>query len=183
MANATADTNAIKVLSEKGFIVDVFLYDVSEEIDNLNEYLEDENKDVNILKFGNQSCKPGWNETSSKRQPDKKILAEKTAGDFRSNKAYNRLYSALSKLKGKIWTIFCINDLDILPKSIYEPVIQYMDGRSYKAFIGIERYGLAWAGYAARRQGVPLVYWSYELYTHDHPRFKDFQRIYSIKKG
>jgi glycosyltransferase involved in cell wall biosynthesis len=46
-----------------------------------------------------------------------------------------------------------------------------MRGLRYTSLVGVEKKGLIWAGLAAR--GIPLTYFSLELYDEEHPYFDD----------
>ena len=41
----------------------------------------------------------------------------------------------------------------------------------YSTFIGVEKFGLIWAGMLAEEFNIPYIYHSLELYTSDHPRW------------
>lgn len=174
--------NAVKELVRNGYDVDVFLYNVSEKFDNLEENISAELERVRILKLEKISNTP-----VSDAAP-----APKNEGDIETSlpkpvqspqvSLKNRLYTLKEKSVAAFRFTFCINDLNILPPSVYQQAAQFMKGHNYKALIGVERYGLAWAGAMARRRKISLVYWSYELYTTDHPRFKKLNEYQKSKR-
>lgn len=61
-----------------------------------------------------------------------------------------------------------------------------LSGGPHDLYIGIEKRGLVWAGRLAGRTGVPLVYYSLELYDEAHPSAPDeipgFRRLRALEK-
>src|SRR5262249_44886480 len=61
------------------------------------------------------------------------------------------------------------SDRGPIPKDVLGRTIGAMGSRQYKAFIGVEKGGLIWAGAIARRRPTALIYSNLELYTRNHP--------------
>jgi glycosyltransferase involved in cell wall biosynthesis len=57
----------------------------------------------------------------------------------------------------------------LFPSMVFRYALEQCRHHSYQAFIGVEKGGLMWAGRVASRTGTPLIYFSLELYTRDHP--------------
>lgn len=60
---------------------------------------------------------------------------------------------------------------DLMPSSILRETLRIMEGKEYKALIGIEKRGLVWAGQISQLLKIPYIYHSLELYTSYHPEF------------
>lgn len=57
----------------------------------------------------------------------------------------------------------------VIPANVIGQTANVLKAGQFHALIGIDKGGLAWAAEMHLRYGVPLIYWSLELYTRDHP--------------
>lgn len=177
--------NAIKEFVRYGYAVDIFIFNVSEELYSLEENIEPEIKNIRILKLNKipdegMEIVQGIKEVKNNEDPAGQVKRKSLPYLLK-----NYLYTWKENLLSSIKLAFCVNDLNILNPNIYNQAFLSMEGYSYKALIGIERYGLAWAGFVSRQLKIPLLYWSYELYTTDHPRFqndREFQRSKRVER-
>jgi glycosyltransferase involved in cell wall biosynthesis len=72
---------------------------------------------------------------------------------------------------GRIFTLLRFwlrSDKGLIPERVLKRTIAILRPYHYKAFIGVDKGGLAWAGAIANRLSAPLIYSSLELYTRDH---------------
>jgi hypothetical protein len=171
-------TNAIKVLVPQGYDVDIFIYEVSQDFDNLRDFDKNVLEHLSVIDFSQT------NNTISK-QPKvnlKRILKEKLHSYPRFYKLIINTNRTQKKLVGKINDFFYFNHLSILPQSLLDRTRKYMEGRTYKCLIGIERYGLIWAGIMAQKNKIPLVYWSLNLFTTSEFSWKDFPWLFKDPK-
>jgi len=78
----------------------------------------------------------------------------------RSHRYVKRFFTLLRFLVG--------SDKGLIPDQVLKRSVAILKGSQYRAFIGIDKGGLAWAGAMASRFARPLIYSNLELYTRDH---------------
>jgi glycosyltransferase involved in cell wall biosynthesis len=179
-------TNAIKVLAAKGYDVDIFLYRVSQQFEALTDRNGAASPGVRVLDLSKifENASPG------DQGLDKPVsLKQAIQTQLQTRGRFYRLWEIAREMRWKLTDrlefIFHVNDIRLLPPSLFDHTQGFMDGIPYKALIGMERHGLAWAGVMAEKNHIPLIYWCLELYTKDFPRFKDsidYQRLKRLER-
>jgi glycosyltransferase involved in cell wall biosynthesis len=146
---------SVLALAKAGFHVDVFQYCADSTIVG-QPLLEAEN--IAVHRFGDRESLA----THDKSFPER---------PKRRGHAQHFVLLLRRVIRGcyNLFFLLVYPEFGLLPKDIRERSLQIMRPHKYKAFIGVEKGGLLWAGQVAQRRQVPLIYFSLELYTRDHP--------------
>ena len=72
--------------------------------------------------------------------------------------------------------------LGLVPKKTVRRIVEFCREKSYVALIGVEKGGLSLAGAVSQQTGLPLVYYSLELYDWDNPWVKISHRMKRLKR-
>jgi len=151
--------NAIKVLLDRGYNVDVFISGVMQHVESLSNIMNVAGTNLRVFDLSEYDQKASQNINSNEKQPG--------------------LQDTLIK---KIRDYLHLNDLvSLFSPVLFEQTRALMGKVVYKCLIGVEEYGLIWAGKISQETKVPLVYWSLELYTNDYPLFQGSKR-FKIRK-
>lgn len=129
-------------LAETGYAVDIFQKDPNIKIDFTDTNIFTYHNNIRYYNFKSSNTLAQRIVRKGKRMLE--ILSE----NYRQNKS--------SFLDGDI----ILRSKNIVKKS------------AYQCFIGVEKKGLIWAGCLAQGSGIPLIYYSLELYIEDHPDIK-----------
>lgn len=161
--------NEVLAFAEAGYMVDLFLYNVNQRLAGANI----KNDNISVHNFRSQSYK----------------ISDKI--DNRSLITVFKPYDLLTKLYRKIlwlspiWRLFgrplmelreryltqVQSDSGLLPSAVIKKSLEIMKRHKYKALIGIEKRGLIWAGIMSKRQNIPYLYHSLELFELNNPYF------------
>ena len=149
-------------LAKAGYLVDIFLYRSDE---SLSGDLLTRSPSMSIFRMDAGSMATAAGDNSGDRS-NQTIPVPMKRG------LVNRLSHLLpSKRRAFLVTLYDQILLRVCPefRIIPEPLIKTIAKRTYAAVIGVEKGGLAWAGPVSVRTRIPLIYYSLELYTWDHP--------------
>jgi glycosyltransferase involved in cell wall biosynthesis len=169
-------------LAMEGYAVDVFLYRSDEK---LSGDLLKASSLVKVHRFGDQT-NPGTKASSSSEvslfpTPAREVKSLK-ARLFQLAKQLlpSNLRTRMRRLQRSI--IFRINpERRFIPICAVNSIVKMSEQNPYVALIGVEKGGLAWAGMVAKKTKAPLVYYSLELYTSDHPWIVASDRMKKLK--
>jgi glycosyltransferase involved in cell wall biosynthesis len=148
-------------LAKAGFHVDVFQYCVDSAI--VGQPLT-EAENIAVHCFGDQECVGDEEPLSANKSFSERPKSRKHAHRF--------ILILLRRVIRACYNLFFLlvyPEFGLLPRDIRERALQIMQPHKYKAVIGVEKGGLLWAGQIAQRKQIPLIYFSLELYTRDHP--------------
>lgn len=87
------------------------------------------------------------------------------------NRSFKTFMSHLRRNVGRLLTLLRFvarSDRGLIPREVLERTVSILGRNQYRAFIGVEKGGLTWAGAMASQLSRPLIYSSLELYTRDH---------------
>ena len=161
-------------LEGKSWEVDVFLYESDERFSG--DLLRD-TAGIRVHRLG--APRPG---PDGRRPRILRRIWARAEGRFRRT----RFASPFDNLRERFWRRVRPQH-GLLPDAATDAIVLGAGTRPYAALIGVEKGGLAWAGTVAARTRTPLVYYSLELYTRDHPwivsslwmqRFKALEESY-----
>lgn len=166
--------NLVRSFLSDGFDVDVFLFNVSEKYEAVNVDNEGYANQLGIHRF---TAPAVTNEDEPVDQNRRSFLKRLIKKVFRHMPVIYRSLEQIEAFRSiaqkRIHDRFFIQDRDILPGFLFDQTKSIMTGIHYCCLVGIERYGLVWAGHLARQLKIPLIYWSLELYTRDFARLKE----------
>lgn len=143
--------NCAFMLARAGYEVDLFLHNVPQYFDIQSSPEFQTNPNINFHICGN-------------REDDLHFPFP-----LHSNKIFQKkLHALMARLFLRViitmrWKQTVINDI-VLKQSA-----DFIEGKNFRLFIGIEKKGLLWAGNMGDRFNCPYIYYSLELYTKDHP--------------
>src|ERR1017187_6975931 len=90
---------------------------------------------------------------------------------------YSRLPAKMRRFVRNLydWSLLASSaEYGLLPPAVLQRSVEIMMRVGpYKTLIGVEKGGLLWAGQIAQLTHSPLMYFSLELYTHNHPFVKN----------
>ena len=161
-------------LARAGYLVDIFLYRSDE---SLSGDLLTRSPSVSIFRLDARSAAIAAGDNSSDR-------SRQTTPALMKRGLAKRLYHLLpTKCRALLVTLYDQILLRVCPEFgiIPEPLIKTIAKRTYAAVIGVEKGGVAWAGPVSVRTGSPLIYYSLELFTWDHPRVARSMRMRRYK--
>lgn len=162
------------MLAQAGYTVDLFLYQTAVYCE-IAELFENRNCRIHFFSRHDDAWrKDGQDVQMLKRQG--RIVRYLFACWGR------RIRHAVSSL-GRLPVIVSHNSDDPLPGSVLRKANEFIQGKAYRCFIGVEKEGLIWAGITGDRFGIPHVYYSLELYTRDHPDLGSSPRDRNIKRA
>jgi hypothetical protein len=166
-------TNGIRQLLTRGYDVDLFLYRVAQEFETLGGIDQTGVPNLRVIDLSDYARD---SEGGKRGNAGFSLLKEAVKRVLRSQPGVygtiERVEGERQKLMRSLRKSIHLNDADLLPRHLFEQTRLHMAGRHYRCLVGIERCGLVWAGHMASGVGTRLVYWSLELYTNDHPRFR-----------
>ena len=144
-----------QVLADSGYRVEVFLFTVDDSIP-MSALNDAEGIFVHRIEAG-------------------KNFPRSAGGSSLPVPQLRRIFSALRRrAMMPLWSYVLLllkSDKGLIPKDVLDQTIRAMDGQRYRAYIGIEKGGLIWAGAIARRRPTALIYSNLELYKRNHPFF------------
>ena len=150
------------MLARAGYHVDLFLFHVDEV---MQSYLLQGATGVAVHDFSSPSKpKTGSSDTLADESPYR--LASNLLKDLEENilRVTRRHFD-----RGLTFLRFITrSDKGLIPARVCRRTLKILRNTKYKAFIGIEKGGLVWAGMMAARLARPLIYSNLELYTRDH---------------
>jgi glycosyltransferase involved in cell wall biosynthesis len=159
--------NAILMLADAGYAVDLFLYNRprSQDFVDLGDLCKKRNVQVFQLWKGDKAT------------PDSAESPGATNGTPNVRRRLGSLvrtwFPPLAQARSFIKNSYQLYSLrrglgeGLLPPGLVERALQIMGGKRYRCLIGVEKKGLIWAGLVARILRVPFFYYSLELYTND----------------
>lgn len=140
--------------------------------------LADAGYDVDLFLFGMESPIPICSMDGLKGITVHSLNAGADPFNSRANRHFlvHQLLRVFLRLPRRAWMVvwnrfllLAKSDRGLVPRDVLKRTAKIINGQQYKAFIGIEKGGLIWAGAIARKQPTVLIYWSLELYTRNHP--------------
>jgi hypothetical protein len=148
-------------LEKAGYTVDVFLYSSDE---SLSGALLRETPFLRVHRFGNRSGK-----TDITNSPGKHTVA-KGFKRFARTILPNYVRAFLRDLRDlkEYLQVKWLPVAGLIPGDLIRKVVEACAEDPYVALIGIEKGGLGVAGAVTRHTGIPLAYYSLELFTWDH---------------
>jgi hypothetical protein len=188
-------------LEKAGYAVDVYLYCSDE---SLTGDLLRKTAFVRVHRFGSNSTK-ATSPNAKRLDTDNKSAGRdvRTAADgaiwpYTSNTArkatftdwIRQLAKTVLPKGGREWLrelqesvlLKWLPGLGIVPGDLVQKAVDACKEDRYVALIGVEKGGLAMAGAVARHTGTPMVYYSLELYTWDHPWVKTSNLMRRLKR-
>ena len=165
-------------LEKAGYLVDVFLYRSDE---TFSRELLKLSSAVRVFRMDATSSSSGRSETSANRgihtiaAPMKRSLLKRLS-DLLPSDLRRRLVQFYDEILLKVRPEF-----GIIPQPLIEAIVERARTAPYAGIIGVEKGGLAWAGSVSERIGAPLIYYSLELYTWDHPYLATSMRMRRYK--
>jgi glycosyltransferase involved in cell wall biosynthesis len=154
---------AASLLARSGYDVDIFLYRA-----------DDESLPIDILKDDTGI-------TIHSLLPHQFVQVKSAGSPAKSNRLLARLLRAPFVLTELVWAkvvngllLLASSDRGLIPSAVLKQTRLILGKRKYKAWIGVDKGGLVWAGLLARQCQTPLIYSSLELYTRDYALRRGF---------
>lgn len=153
---------AALTLSKAGYYVDIFLFKVDEAV---HTSLLEEIRGVSVHDLDLPSGRVAAPGAAARNEPI-----------YRSASHFFKSFcqSVLKESRQDVQRFFTFlrfltrSDKGLIPDQVLKRSAAILQRGQYKAFIGIDKGGLAWAGSMASRLARPLIYSNLELYTRDH---------------
>ncbi len=163
--------NSALMLTRAGYSVDLFLYNVDK------SYTGDQLSDIRNIQIHSFS--------DIANGPGKVSATSRFVTAIRSNiPVLHRVLRTLWKIANNTHEEYLIwRKLEdgLIPSSVLKETIRLMDGKQYKALIGIEKRGLVWAGQVSGQLKIPYLYHSLDLYTRDHREYMNTNQAKRLK--
>lgn len=143
--------NCAFMLARAGYEVDLFLNNVPQYFDIQSSPEFQENPNIHLHIYGN-------------REDDLHFPFP-----LRSNKIFLK---KLNTLMARLFLRMLITmrwKQSVINEAVLKQSADFIEGKNFRLFIGIEKKGLLWAGNMGDRFSCPYLYYSLELYTKDHP--------------
>jgi len=157
--------NAIAVLDSRGYDVDIFFFNVSRDFCDVPSAVK---KDT-VRIFDYNDSPDTVSDIQVPVSPFRKKIREILRAYPRVYRQWQRLRSLQFRLADSLQYWFHVNDLDfVIPRRVLDQTKSEMAGHPYRCLIGVEKFGLVWAGAVAQEFKIPLVYYSLELYTQEY---------------
>ncbi len=152
----------VRQLANSGFSVDLFLVDCPQffPVDDLDQY-----PNVRVIDSALSPTGEGKSNRASK------------VADFKRS-----IKKLLKETYGFLGVDFSPKSVEILDSHARQTIEKFIHSSTYDWFIGVEKEGFLLAAEYAVQQGKPYIYYSLELYTHDHPLVKNSPRWQTIHK-
>ena len=161
----------ITMLAKEGYTVDVFLH--KNQIVADFDYLKSDYQDVHFHIF-DPIYYSFFNVPGKSHHCGQRII------NF-SKKIYRILKQSVSEGLFERLLYLLNSDRNLVKADLINQTTALMAGKTYVCFIGIEKMGLLWSGKLAGTMKVPNIYYSLELYTHNHPFVQRSNRKKRVK--
>lgn len=159
--------NSAIVLAKNGYFVDIFLYHVGD----YSKMASFKDPRIQVYDLTESSVFPIPPVVSHPivilKRSVKAVLKHVVPENVRA-----QLDLLRSKLRAKV-TLSQEAEFAIIPKMVFLKAAEVMANKQYLCFFGMESQGIIFAGRLGAKFGVPVIYFSMELYLSDHPHFSD----------
>jgi glycosyltransferase involved in cell wall biosynthesis len=172
--------NFAAALADAGYGVDLFLHETTDFAD-LETRLEDTRVVVHLLSKADKGLATVWQTNADKARG---------SADWKNRRMLGRVIRKavhlVRALRERVY-LWLKAEQGLIPARALREARRVTDGKAYLCLIGVEKSGLIWAGRIAKERKIPLLYYSLELYTRDHPeawrtvrnrRIKEFEARY-----
>jgi len=170
--------NLVRKLLDHGYAVDVFFHDIKSYYD-MDETIKDP-ANLTIHTYGYYASAYEHGSIPQPKLRDSAVLIYKHI--FR---IYRILYNLFVEyLVYEYFDNLLKIDMGISffsPRTIKRTLAD-MYGKEYVCLIGVEKMGLIWSGIIAEKLKIPNIYYSLELYTHEHGYPKSSKKNGYIKR-
>lgn len=160
--------NLVRMLVQNGYHVDLFLLNPVFFVDCDTVFHE---KNITVYIYCNNAIFDS-------------LSKDADAGYFRIRDLPSDENSRIKKIEQRFVNFFIKSYVPvpgILPRAVIQDAETIVNNKRYVCLVGVEKKGLVWAGTVSDNK-IPLIYYSLELYTHDHYRIRNSEKLKILKK-